>query len=62
MYRVGLFPLWEGRFAMASTVRAIYKDLMGRGRTTVVTGEGFETPPSPIHDMKLNDEKIAETE
>jgi hypothetical protein len=46
---------------MATTMRAIYKDLTGRGRTTVVTGEGFDTPPSPIPDTKLKEEKITET-
>jgi hypothetical protein len=42
-------------------MRAIYKDLTGRGRTTVVTGEGFDTPPSTVHDTKLKDEQITET-
>jgi hypothetical protein len=44
---------------MASTVRAIYKDLSGKGRTTVMTGEGVETPPS--HEDMKGMEKISET-
>jgi hypothetical protein len=50
-----------GRFAMASTVRAIYKDLSGKGRTQVMTGEGIETPPSPSHDDIKGIEKITES-
>lgn len=30
---VGLYPLWEGRGTMAKTVKAIYRDVSGRGRT-----------------------------
>jgi hypothetical protein len=59
MIRVGLFPLWEGRFAMASTVRAIYKDVTGKGRTTI-TGQGIETPSSMEGDVQ-GKEKISET-
>jgi hypothetical protein len=58
MIRVGIFPLWEGRFAMASTFRAIYRDVTGKGRTTI-TGEGIETPPSD-GDVQ-GKEKISET-
>jgi len=63
---VGLFPLWEGRFAIASTVRAIYKDLSGKGRTPVMTGESIETSTPPGEDVKGTDnigeatEKITE--
>lgn len=56
---VGLFPLWEGKTAIASTVRAIYKDLTGKGRTLVMTGEGVDTPPSVEEDVK-GKEKISE--
>jgi len=45
---------------MWSTVRAIWKDLSGRGRTVVGPGAGVGTPPSAIHDSKLADEKITE--
>jgi hypothetical protein len=31
---------------MASTVRAIYKDVTGKGITPVVQAEGLDTPPS----------------
>ena len=47
---------------MASTVRAIYKDLSGKGRTQVMTGEGIETPPSPSHDDIKGIEKITESQ
>ncbi|KAG8630355.1 hypothetical protein KVT40_001974 [Elsinoe batatas] len=30
---VGLYPLWEGRFTMMRTTRAIYRDVTGKGRT-----------------------------
>ncbi|KAF4556098.1 Sodium:solute symporter-like protein 1 [Elsinoe fawcettii] len=30
---VGLYPLWEGRFTMMRTTRAIYRDITGKGRT-----------------------------
>ena len=43
---------------MASTFRAIYRDVSGKGRTTI-TGEGIETPPSD-GDVK-GKEKISET-
>jgi hypothetical protein len=46
---------------MASTVRAIYKDLSGKGRTQVMTGEGIETPPSPSHDDIKGIEKITDS-
>lgn len=58
-FSVGLFPLWEGRFAIASTLRAIYKDVSGKGRTTIMTGEGVDTPPSLEGDVKGN-EKISQ--
>jgi hypothetical protein len=58
-FSVGLFPLWEGRFAIASTVRAIYKDISGKGRTTIMTGDGIDTPPSVEADVK-GGEKISE--
>lgn len=45
---------------MASTVRAIYRDLSGKGRTIIVTGEGVDTPPS-IEDVK-GSEKITESQ
>jgi len=45
---------------MWSTVRAIWKDVSGRGRTVVGPGEGVGIPPSAIHDRKLADEKITE--
>jgi hypothetical protein len=60
IFRVGLFPLWEGRYAMASTFRAIYNDVTGKGRITTITGEGAVTPPSVEGDVK-GKEKISET-
>jgi hypothetical protein len=59
VFSVGLFPLWEGRFAIASTVCAIYKDVSGKGRTIIMTGQGVDTPPSVEVDVKGN-EKILE--
>ena len=58
-FSVGLFPLWEGCFAIASTVRAIYTDFSRKGRTTIMTGEGVDTPPSMEVDVK-GKEKISE--
>ena len=46
---------------MWSTVRAIWKDVSGRGRTVVGPGEGIDTLPSAVRDSKLRDEKITET-
>lgn len=44
---------------MASTVRAIYNDISGKGRTQIMTGEGVETPPS--HEDVKGTEKITES-
>jgi len=55
---VGLFPLWEGRHAMASTLNAIYRDITGKRRTPVIAAEGVETPPE--EDIK-GKEKVAQT-
>ena len=32
LFCVGLFPLWEGRYSMATTFKAIYLDIMGKKR------------------------------
>ena len=53
-FSVSLFPLWEGRFAIASTVRAIYRDISGKGRTTIMTGEGLDTPPDAKGGEKIS--------
>jgi hypothetical protein len=67
-FSVGLYPLWEGRYAMASTFNAIYRDITGkRRRGTVVMAQGVETPPEeyikskePEEDIK-GKEKIAQS-
>jgi hypothetical protein len=43
---------------MASTVKAIYRDITGKRRSTVVMAEGVETPPE--EDVK-GKEKIAQS-
>jgi hypothetical protein len=57
---VGLYPLWEGRKTSVRTFKAIFAELMGRGkpsRVAVMTeGEGSETPPEAISE-KANEKE-----
>jgi len=69
LFGVGLFPLFEGRHAIAFTVKAIFNDVTGKGRTTVITGRrveehsGSDSPRSidETMDTKGAQEKVTET-
>ncbi|KAF2450677.1 Na+/solute symporter [Karstenula rhodostoma CBS 690.94] len=45
---VGLYPLWEGRKTSMHTLKAIFRDVTGKGRPkpAVTQGEGMESPPT----------------
>ncbi|PNS21632.1 hypothetical protein CAC42_991 [Sphaceloma murrayae] len=45
---VGLYPLWEGRHTMKRTVRAIYRDITGQGRTL----KGSDPIPEETQEVK----------
>lgn len=51
---VGLYPLWEGRKTSVRTMKAIFRDLSGKGRAkpAVTEGEGPNSPPTESLDEK----------
>jgi cytochrome bd-type quinol oxidase subunit 2 len=55
---VGLYPLWEGRKTSIRTFKAIFSEIMGRGKpgreSMVVEGQGSDTPPEAVSE-KMKD-------
>tara|TARA_R110002003_G_scaffold112_29_gene9782 strand:+ start:9039 stop:10454 length:1416 start_codon:yes stop_codon:yes gene_type:complete len=55
---VGLYPLWEGRKTSIRTFKAIFGEIMGRGKPSrqsmVVEGQGADTPPEAVSE-KMKD-------
>jgi len=62
---VGIFPVFEGRHALASTVKSIYLDITGkqhpakfhRPEATYIQGkeEGSDTPPETTNEKEITD-------
>lgn len=72
LFCVGLFPLWEGRFSVLHTVKAIYLDVTGKVHPSkyhahgaditeeVTKGDGVDTPPDATKSQAPEGEKTKE--
>jgi len=39
---VGLFPIWESRDTLARTIKALFRDLVSRGKTQTIQAQPVE--------------------